>query len=273
MEKTRTAALIALLAMMAMPIHSLASLVVDLRFTPGTPGILNAHTVIFSPGTYTAQVWAQVRGTDTTGTNESLLDFFGSIQSRQVGGGAIVPPSPGLSGVFSNSGFGPVFTTALELGGRPGTAQNITADNVQDWGTTATGSQTTIHYHSALNSGQDPAFYNSPSVTANLLDEGLANAGVEFEVGRFTITIDFSSWGSGDGVETDFDWIQSTNLIPPPHTVHVDGSSSSESSGGYLPSVAVTNSVAFFILPEPVSLTPIFLTLVALMRRHRRVPC
>lgn len=249
-----------------------ATLLVDLRFSDGS------HSRSVEAGSHTVEVWAQMRGTNTTGTDEAILYLHGAVQSQQVNGGAILA---GSSGVAANWGVGPIFTTVPYFGS-PGSPQNRTADGVQDWGTTSTSNTNTIKYNTTLLNnegipGTGMANISTAGVTANYLDEGSSGAGVEFKVGEFRIDIDALDVNiSVMGAETLFTWINGTGSAPYTHIARADGINEFAKSK-YL---APLNSISFFVperiltdgelIPEPNSVALLGMSLLGLVCRRKQ---
>jgi hypothetical protein len=234
-----------------------AALVVDLRFTDGT------KTALATPGNHEIDVWAQVTGTNTV-ADEGLTHLYGSVQSQQINGGAVVDlPGVGTSGITGNMAAGPVFTVS-PVRGQPGTPQNLTADGVQDWGTVASTNTNTIKYNAALDDqGVVPAFLTTPGVVANLIANG-----VEFKVGTLTVTInpeDINALAL-TGV-TRFNWVNGTGLFPRPQTHRIDGSTTDlNTSATYL---APTEGVSF-VVPEPATFGVLGVAALGLLARRQR---
>lgn len=238
----------ALFAMAVMPIAAQAALVVDLRFAPGSQdaGGPKVHNAV--AGSYTVQVWAQVRGADTI-SNEGLINLFGSVQSTQVNAGAVLA---GTSGVTGNLGKATAFSTGAPIG-QPGTAQNLTIDGIQDWGTLTGASAIKYNSTETAGSGLDPVFAGTPGALTNLLDSGSAGAGVEFYVGDITITLngaDINNAALG-GAQTVFNWVKGTGTIPASHSHREDGSSTAVTSAATYLVSGQQNAVLFVPVPEP----------------------
>lgn len=245
-------------AVTLLPAAADAALIIDLRFTDGT------KTKQIAAGTYGVDVWARVSGVNGSTADEGLLSVYGSVQSQQVNGGVL---NAGTSGVTANAGASPAFTT-VSPNGQAGTAQSLTADGVQDWGTVATSSTSTIKYNSTLNNGLDPVFPSTPGVIANTVD---ANT-VDFKVGTFTITIDSSDINAlaATGGETRFNWVKATGVFPQQHSHRADGAV--VTAGASYASSAAANAVSFASapIPEPASLGLLGLATAALAGRRRR---
>lgn len=249
---------------------SFALIVVDLRFDDGSK---SRH---ISPGMHTVEVWAQLSGDNTTGTDEGLTYIYGSVQSQQIGGGAILS---GNSGIISNSAFGPRFTT-VEPMGVVGIPMNASADGVQDWGDPSNMKHAIkFNAHTPLlgvDQFASPVFYNMAGVTANLLNEGQPGAGVEFKVGEFVVGISSADIAANAHGVTLFNWSRYVRNVPPGQIHRVDGNTSENGRSHpmyYLPSVAGVsgNSVAFTVNPEPSSACLVLglLALAGLRRQHR----
>src|SRR5439155_27193764 len=98
----------------------------DLRFVSGPTGsdITNdpSHQRVAIVGTYHIALWVQISGTNSTHTDESLLDAWPSVASAQVAGGVVAagglanghqtapfnqyPTYTGISSNLSNDGIG-----------------------------------------------------------------------------------------------------------------------------------------------------------------------
>lgn len=245
-----------------LPLASNADIIMDLRFSDG------GKFRVASAGTYPVNIWAQVTGTNNL-NDEELLNIYGSVQSQQIYGGAVQPVFAGTSGVTSISAA-PGFTLAPSRGS-PGTAQNITADNVQDWGTTSTGNGNTIKFNTDLgdSSGATYAFLNSPGVTANAISSPAV--GVEFLIGSFQVTV---SPGDISGIGyTAFNWVRGSGAVPAPGVSKLDGSASPTSGqNNSVPvgSDVVANNGVVFGLPEPASVGLIGLVSLGLLGIRRR---
>lgn len=220
--------------------------IVDLRFAGG--GKMRDGALL---STFQVEVWVTVTGANAT-PDEGLLYVYGSIQSTQLGGGMV------RGSVISNQGAG-LFSTSPPQG-QPGTPQQISPDDVGDWGTTASNNTNTIKYNSILNNGLDPVYATSPGVIANVLSNG-----VEFLVGTFNFTItDYT----GANAITELHWVKGTGTIPGPHSSRLDGSAAAVTSAATYLSPAQQNSVVFGGIPEPLNLGWIGLTAVLFLRRR-----
>jgi hypothetical protein len=224
---------------------SAASVLVDLRFSdlPDDTGRALARG---TNQAFTVQVWARVLGDENVALHlEGLKYVTGSLQSVQgAGGGSIVA---GTSGITAVSGFAPAFTTASP--GQPGTTQNLTADGVQDWGTTATDNANTIRFNSALNGGADAVTRATPGVRV-----WQDSAPLDFLVGTFTVTVNAADINPSSSGTTFFRWVNGVgdapasfqpNGVPPDVTAASTYLSESGNAG---------NGVAFIVgapVPEP----------------------
>lgn len=244
-----------------------ASLLIDLRFTDGS------HTKAVAAGSHTVEVWAQVRGTNTSSLDDGFKFAFGSVRSDNTINGGVLSPAVGTtSGVLSAPLPGATMTLT-PAAGSAGSAQNATADNIQDWGTLATNNLNTIKFSSTQNSGNDPTF-SDDGPTFNQLGHGGANAGTEFLVGTFVVSIAPGdiNLGAGAGAQTRFNWVKGTGSIPTTSSRGEDsaGTANATTDASYLASVAGVNSVTFEVIPEPSSIAVLGLSLVGLASRRRK---
>ncbi len=245
-----------------------ANTIVDLRFDPSDPGY-NAATpkLIISPasGDYLIQVWAQVYGTNTLSTDDGINRVHGSIQSVQLAGGALA----GGAGVgVTGTGVPNSFWTIQAPFGVPGTAQNITTDSVQDWGTAGPVNFTTMvkfNDSSPIDSvftttaGLPAGSFNTLPAGTDVLGNTETGVGAEFYVG--TITFHVGSLSNILGSATDISWVKGIqNGIVPAYGASVDSNAPAQNStadANYLNSstspatLASATDVTFEILPEP----------------------
>jgi hypothetical protein len=221
-----------------------AAVTVDLRFNDGS------KTMKAFPGVYSIDVWAQVTGANTT-PDEGLLFVYGAVRSTQVNGGAI---SSGTSGITANVASNTNWTVDSPFG-QAGTAQNVTLDGIQDWGTLPTNNAQTIKYSSTLGSGLSPVFLNTPGQTGAV--NALTN-GVEFKVGTLTFTLsnsdlknDYINEAARLAAATNIDWVLPSGSIPNRHNHRVDGGTAAVTSTTTYLASAPGNGVSFTAVPEP----------------------
>ncbi len=218
-----------------------AALIVDLRFSDGS------KTKPAVAGSYNIDVWAQVTGTNTT-PDEGLVAVYGAVRSTQVNGGAILAGTSGITGnVASNANW-----TVTPAFGQAGTAQNATLDGIQDWGTLATNSTSTIKYNTNLAGGTTPVFLNTSGQAGAV--NALAN-GVEFKVGTLTFTLNSADVNNAAllNAATNIDWVLPTGTFPNRHSHLIDGSPTAVTSTGTYLASGPTNGVSFTpnAIPEP----------------------
>jgi hypothetical protein len=219
-----------------------AALIVDLRFSDGSKSLPAVA------GSYSIDVWAQVTGTDGI-SNEGLVALYGGVRSNQVNGGAI---SSGTSGITGNVASNVNWSVTSPFG-QAGTAQNVTLDGIQDWGTLATTNTSTIKYNTNLSGGTTPVFFSTPNQTG---DVNAITQGVEFQVGTLTFTLnpaDVNLLAPGNAATT-IDWFLPTGTIPTRHSHLIDGSPTAVTSTGTYFTSAPGNGVSFTApapIPEP----------------------
>lgn len=245
-----------------------AGVQVDLRFEDGS------KTKPATAGVHTVEVWARLFGSNSTGLDESLMYVYGSVQSEQRNGGAILP---GSSGITANAAIAPRFTLTLPFG-TPGIASNSSADGVQDWGDPRDVRQL-IKYNMEVaellphESHATYIGYGLSGITANLINEGEPSAGVELKMGELEITINSSDLAlNNHGGVTQFNWTKHSSVIPPSQLHRIDGPTGKVGDRHYLDSIAGIpgNSIGFVMNPEPGSATLLLcLTVLAAMRRER----
>jgi hypothetical protein len=216
-----------------------AALIVDLRFSDGS------KTKQAAAGVYSIDVWAQVTGANTT-PDEGLLFVYGAVRSTQVNGGAI---SSGTSGITANVASNTNWTVDSPFG-QAGTAQNVTLDGIQDWGTLPTNNAQTIKYNSTLGSGLVPVFLSTPGQTGAV--NALTN-GVEFKVGTLTFTLNSNDVNNAAllAAATNIDWVLPSGSIPNRHNHRVDGGTAAVTSTTTYLASAPGNGVSFTAVPEP----------------------
>ncbi len=99
-----------------------AGLTYDLRFSDGS------HTQFANVGNYTLELWAQVSGTNTDHTDDSIVNMTVNTASLQINGGAVT------SGGLQNGRLAAPF----DWTGANGTSSDLNGDGLIDWGSTST---------------------------------------------------------------------------------------------------------------------------------------
>lgn len=254
--KRKMQALGLLCGMALAPMMANAALVVDLRFADGSKSKTAA------PGTYTVNIWAQVTGADAASANDGLLSAEGSLQSFQSSGGAIVPAAAGTSGVLGGATPIGLFTNVSPIG-KPGTTQNLSADNVNDWGAL---SGTNALKFSSSDGTTFVQSSNAGGGNFNLINDGSLGAGVELLVGSFVVTVAVGDV-NGSGT-TFFQWVKGTSAVPTASNRREDNAGAT-SNVTYLQGLIPGNAVAF-VVPEPGSIGLLSLGALAVGAIRRR---
>jgi len=191
-----------------------AAMIVDLRFADASGVDLAgtaAKTQTATAGTdYNVNVWAQVTGADANNGNDGFEFLIGSIQSAQIGGGALTGAAGvGVTTTFQvyNSSTTSGFTATSPTGG-PGALDSATADNIQDLGlgtTTSTASEIKVVANLGTPGGT-PVLLGTSGATANALPgSGNANTGAEFLLGHVTFHV--GALTGTAGAATAVNWV------------------------------------------------------------------
>jgi hypothetical protein len=189
-----------------LPSQADAGLIYDLRLADGS------HTVA-SPlpnTTYTLELWGQVTGADTSGSNDRLKHNYVTVASS--GGTALagVTWAPGTTQPDPETGDPVASALYGKFGGagtRSGASTSVTSDGVADWGSSAS-NLTDTNYMLArtdTNPGQ-----NRVGLTAGVDYNNIASpAGTEFKIAVWKITTP-GVIGAG---QTTFRAVQPTALV------------------------------------------------------------
>jgi hypothetical protein len=228
-----------------------APITYDLRFADGS------HIKSAIPGLYTADLWVVVRGNDGSNINEGMQSCLVTIMSKQTFGGSIA--AGGITSAVVSADF-QSFSGTSPLH-RTGSAGNLNADGVTDWGSTSTSAANTNYF-----------WCRSPAMTAG--GGGVGNAvdanAWEFKIGTFTIKIDALTLNPAGA--TAFNIVKPSAIQTPTPALYVIG----QVDGAHFNVVsnnqqgAYTGSVGITFIPEPAAAA---LTAIAALRLlHRTRP-
>ncbi|HEX8523744.1 MAG TPA: autotransporter-associated beta strand repeat-containing protein [Tepidisphaeraceae bacterium] len=171
-RKTRAAFLAAAVAA-ATP--ALAEISFDLRLPDGS------HTLNATPGAYQIELWAQLTGADTSHTNEQLSSTYGNVTSMQIGGGAMT-----FGGLSQGAPAAPFNNQTFS---RNGSAADLNADGITDWGSSSTSISNT-NYMFARGTG--------PIDAGGAYGRAVDAQTWEFKVATYTLNVNAAS-GTAEG--------------------------------------------------------------------------
>jgi hypothetical protein len=194
-------------------VRAQAQLAYDLRFSDGM------HIKPPAAGTYTVDLWAQLTGTDTDHTNDSLISSYIVIES--AGGG---------SASFTGATLQPTFDQA---GSRPGSGGDLNGDGIGDWGSTSTSTGNTNYMIVRNNSGGQAG--------GGTVGQALDASGWEFKIASFTLNVTTPSSMFWNVVKPNI-----KSLVPPTVTyafAKIDGTTfnitSADQHGAYTNSTGI----------------------------------